>query len=1069
MNISELSLRRPVGAAVLNLMIILFGIVGFTFLAIRDYPAIDPAVISISTSYTGANPDIIESQITEPLEKQINGIPGIKTITSSSSLGSSNISVEFELGVDLEAAASDVRDKVGQASRSLPQDIDAPPVVTKADANSDFILILAVQSRTKGLLELSDYAENVLQQQFQTINEVSSVNIFGQKRYAMRLWLNPDKMDGFGVSFTDIRTALNTENIDLPPGKIYGNNTELTIKTVGRLTSEKEFQDLIIREDSAGIVRLKDVARVEIGPETLEQSWKYNGVNAVGLVIIPQPGANNIQIADDFNKKLEQIKKNNKSDIEMNILLDNTRNIRKSISEVEETLFISFGFVVLVIFFFFRDWLIAIRPLIDIPISLVATFFIMYISGFSVNILTLLGIVLATGLVVDDGIVVTENIFRKVEEGLPIKQAALEGSKEIFFAVISTSITLAIVFLPVIFLEGFIGRLFREFGVTLAAAVLISALVSLTITPVLNVVLSRKKPGHGKFYMKTEPFFQGMENGYKRWLTGFLKVRWIALLVIVVCGGMIWLIGGSLQSEIAPLEDRSSIRFTVTAPEGTSYSKMQRTADDISNYLYDSVPERDFVFARTPAGAINSTQPRLALVDPGDRDRSQNDIANDLNRKMARFNDAKIFAIQEQTIAVGAGSRGSLPVQFVLQNQDLEKMKEDIPRFLDEARKDKTFSNVDVNLKFNKPEIELTVDRMKVKDLGLSSQDVVSAIQSAFSGGRLAYFLKDGRQYSVIAQVERSDRDKPDDISRLYVRNNKGQSIPLSAVIKLEESSSPPSLYHFNRYKAATISASLSEGHTVGDGIKAMEAIRSKILDESYLTALSGPSRDYSESSSNILFAFLLALVLIYLVLAAQFESFVDPLIIMITVPLALAGALLSLSIFGQTLNIFSEIGMIMLIGLVTKNGILIVEFANQKREEGHTKYEAILIASQQRLRPILMTSLATSFGALPIALSLGAASTSRVPLGIVVVGGIIFSLILTLFVIPAMYTFLSRSKQHQHKEVDEFTGKKIVSEKHETIQPEVVDENTTLSDTDDQKKNTDDNGAFSKEDVPGK
>jgi len=1019
MNISELSLKRPVLATVLNLMIILFGVVGFSFLAIRDYPAIDPAVVSVSTSYTGANPDIIESQITEPLEKQINGIPGIKTITSSSSLGNSNISVEFELGVNLEAAASDVREKVGQASRSLPQDIDAPPIVTKADANSDFILILAVQSRSKGLLELSDYAENVLQQQFQTINQVSSVNIFGQKRYAMRLWLNPDKMSAFNVTFSDIRTSLNAENIDLPPGKIYGDNTELTIKTVGRLSSEKEFQNLLIKQDAAGIVRLKDVARVEIGPEVLESGWKYNGVNAVGIVIIPQPGANNIQIANDFNKKLESIKKLNKSDIELNVLLDNTQNIRKSISEVEESLLISFVFVVLVVFFFFRDWLTAIRPLIDIPISLIATFFIMYISGFSINILTLLGIVLATGLVVDDGIVVTENIFRKLEEGLPIKQAALEGSKEIFFAVISTSITLAIVFLPVIFLEGFIGRLFREFGITLASAVLISAFVSLTITPVLNVVMRRKKQGHGKFYMKTEPFFTGMENGYRNLLKGFLKVRWIAWVVIGICAAIIYLIMGTLQSEIAPMEDRSSVRFSVSSQEGTSYSKMQSISDEIANYLYDSIPEKDFVFARTPVGAVNTAQPRLALVEPNDRKRSQDQIANDLNRKLVRFNEAKVFAIQEQTIAVGAGSRGSLPVQFVLQNQDLQKMKDIIPKFLDEAKKDKTFSNVDVNLKFNKPEISLTVDRMKAKDLGLSSQDIVGTIQAAFSGGRLAYFLRNGYQYSVIAQVERNERDKPDDISKLYVRNNKGESIPLSAVVKLQESSGPPSLFHFNRYKAATISASLSEGKTIGDGIKAMQAISKKLLDETYQTALSGPSRDYAESSSNIAFAFGLALILIYLVLAAQFESFVDPFIIMLTVPLALAGALLSLFLFGQTLNIFSEIGMIMLIGLVTKNGILIVEFANQKREQGLSVAEAVVEASRQRLRPILMTSLATSFGALPIALSLGAAAASRVPLGIVVVGGILFSLILTLFVIPAVYTFLSGKHKHEAKKIE--------------------------------------------------
>ncbi len=1023
MNISQLSLKRPVLATVMNLMIILFGVVGFTFLAVRDYPAIDPPIINVSTQYTGANADIIENQITEPLEKQVNGIPGIRSISSSSSLGSSNITIEFNLGIDLEAAASDVRDKVGQAQRSLPQDIDAPPIVSKSDANSDFILILAIQSRTKSLLELSDYAENVLQQQLQTIKDVSSVNIFGQKKYAMRLWLNPDRMSAHNVSFSEVRAAINTENIELPPGKIYGNNTELIIRALGRLQNEQQFRDLIIKQDVNGIVRLGDVARVEIAPEQLEQTWKYNGLNAVGLAIIPQPGANNIEIANEFNKRLAQIEKSNKSDIEFNVLIDNTVNIRRSLEEVKETLLISIGLVVLVIFFFFRNWLVALRPLIDIPISLVATFFIMYISGFSINILTLLGIVLATGLVVDDGIVVTENIFRKLEEGLPIRKAALEGSKEIFFAVISTSITLAVVFLPVIFLEGFVGRLFREFGVTLAAAVLISAFVSLTITPVLNVYLNTKNAHEGWFYKKTEPFFVGMENGYKRLLQGFMKVRWMAWVIVLACSALIFLIGNSLKSEIAPLEDRSSIRFNVTAAEGTSYSYMQKLADSITNYLYDSVPERDFVFARTPGGfggfggSTNSSTPRLALVEPDQRKRSQNDIANDLQRKLARFNDARIFATQEQTISVGLGSRGALPVQFILQNQDLAKLKEVIPKFLDEARKDKTFANVDVNIKFNKPEVQLTIDRMRVKDLGLSTADVVAAIQAAFSGGRVAYFIMNGFQYSVIAQVERDKRNNPNDIRNLYVRNRNGDNIPLDAVVNLTESSNPATLYHFNRYKAATISASLAEDKTIGDGIEAMERIADKLLDESYQTALNGPSRDYAESSSNIMFAFVLALILIYLVLSAQFESFLDPFTIMLTVPLALAGALLSLWIFNQTLNIFSQIGMIMLIGLVTKNGILIVEFANQKRKGGLSKMHAVIEASTQRLRPILMTSLATSLGALPIALSLGAASTSRIPLGIVVVGGLLFSLVLTLLVIPAVYTFVSG--KHSVEKVD--------------------------------------------------
>ena len=1023
MNISELSLKRPVLATVLNIMIVLFGVVGFSFLAVREYPALDPPNISVSTSYTGANSDVIESQITEPLEKQINGIPGIKSISSSSSIGSSNITVEFNLGVSLETAANDVRDKVSQAARNLPQDIDAPPVVGKSDANSDFIIMMAIQSKTKSLLELSDYAENVLQERFQTINEVSSVNIRGQKRYSMRIWTSPDKLAAYGIAFNDIQSALNKENVELPAGKIYGNNTELVIRTMGKLTTEKQFSDLIIKEDATGIVRLSDIAKVELGPEMEEFSWKFNGVPAVGISITPQPGANYIRIADEFNKRLEEIKKQNKSDITFTVLIDNTKNIRKSLAEVKETLFISLSLVVLVIFFFFRNWLIAIRPLIDIPISLIATFFIMYLAGFSVNVLTLLGIVLATGLVVDDGIVVTENIFRKLEGGLSIRQAALEGSKEIFFAVISTSITLAVVFLPVIFLQGFVGSLFREFGIVVACAVLISAFVSLTITPVLNVYLNKKNAGHGKFYERTEPFFRGMENGYTKFLTAFLKIRWMAWVIVAICVGIIYFIGKGIQSEIAPLEDKSSVRFTMSAPEGTSYDQMQKIADKVGDFLEDSIPEKDFSFTAAPgfsSSGSNGGSARVGLVLPQFRKRSQNEIANELNKKMTRFNDARIFAVQEQTISIGLGSRGSLPVQFIVQNLDFEKIKSVIPKFLEEARKDKTFQNIDVNLKFNKPEIQLTIDRIKAKDLGLTTTDVAAAVQAAFSGARSAYFVMNGKQYTVINQVERADRNEPVDIEKLYVRNNRGDNIPLTAVVKLEENSNPPTLYHFNRFKAATISASLAEGKTIGDGVKAMQNIGKKVLDESFQTDLSGPSRDFVESSSNTSFALILALILIYLVLAAQFESFTDPLTIMITVPLAIAGALLSLWFFDQTINIFSQIGMIMLIGLVTKNGILIVEFANQKRSLGLDKRSAVLEAASQRLRPILMTSLATALGALPIALSLGAASTSRMPLGIVVVGGLMFSLVLTLFVIPAVYTFISGKHASEKLETNE-------------------------------------------------
>jgi len=1020
MNISELSLKRPVLATVVNLLLLLFGGVGFSFLALRDYPAIDPPIISVNTSYTGANADVIENQITEPLEKQINGIPGIKSITSSSSLGSSNITVEFNLGVDLEAAASDVRDKVGQGVRSLPQDIDAPPVVAKSDANSDNILILAVQSRTKSLLELSDFAENNLQQRFQTINGVSAINIFGQQRYAMRLWLDPAKMDAYQVSFTNVQQALNAENVEVPAGKIYGGNTELTIRTMARFSTEEQFRNLILREDAKGIVRLGDVARVVLGPESYEQSWKVNGAYAVGLAVVPQPGSNYVEIADEFNKRLAEVQKENKADIQMRVLTDNTQIVRNSIDEVVETLGISFGLVVLVIFFFFRNWLTAPRPLIDIPISLIATFFVMYLAGFTINILTLLGIVLATGLVVDDGIVVTENIFRKLEEGMDIKTAALEGSKEIFFAVIATSLTLAVVFLPVIFLEGFTGRLFREFGVVVAGAVLISAFVSLTITPVLNVVLHREGTtegsGHGKLYDRTEPFFQGMESWYGRVVGKFLQVRGLAWVVVAACAGLIYFVGKGLPTELAPLEDRSSVRLVLTGPEGTSFGAMEKISDQVAAFVNDSVPENDFVFSRTPAGgSVNTSQVRAGLVPPDERKRTQEQIAKYLTKNTKRFNDARIFVVQEQTIAVGSGAKSSVPIQFVLQTTDLARIREALPRFMAAAQQDPTFQNVDANLKFNKPEVQLTFDRLKIRDLGLTTQDVAAAVQGAFGGRRMAYFLRDGRQYQVIGQVDRSARSAPNDISRLYVTNSRGESIPLSAVVHQVENSNPATLYHFNRFKAATISAQLAEGKTVGDGVRAMQAIAAKTLNpDVFQTALTGSSRDFAESSGNTAFAFVLALVLIYLLLAAQFESFRDPLIILLTVPLALAGALLSLWLLGQTINIFSQIGMIMLIGLVTKNGILIVEFANHQREAGLSLRDAVQLAAQQRLRPILMTSLATALGALPIALSLGAASTSRKPLGTVIVGGILFSLILTLLVIPAIYTFIA--KEHQPK-----------------------------------------------------
>ncbi len=1017
MSLSTLSIKRPVLTIVMNLAIILFGIIGYTYLGVREFPSIDPAQISVRTTYSGANADIIESQITEPLEKAINSIDGIRNISSSSSQGASNITIEFNLDKNLEEAANDVRDKVSQAVRSLPQDIDAPPVVSKADADSEPIITMTVQSDTKNVLELSDYADNVIAQRLQTIPGVSSVQIWGQRKYAMRLWLDPVRMNSYGITVSDVRNALDAQNVELPSGKLTGANTELTVKTIGNLSTEEEFNNIIIVADGEKIIRLSDVGKAALEAENLETKLSDSGQPMVGLAIIPQPGTNYLDIAEAFYKQYDQLKKDLPDGFKLNIAIDNTVFVKKAVVEVAETLLISIILVILIIYLFFRDWAIAFRPLIDIPVSLIATFFIMWLFGFSVNVLTLLAIVLATGLVVDDGIVVTENIFKKVEEGMSPIEAAIKGSNEIFFAVISISITLAAVFLPVIFLEGFVGRLFREFGVVIGAAVLVSAFVSLTLTPMLNAYLM--KGGHqkkSKFYEITEPYFEKLNKGYADSLGAFMKRRWLSFPILAVCIGLIWLFFSTLQKETAPYDDRSFLSMNVTAPEGASYDYMDRFMSEITDLINDSIPEKKVSLIITAPGfgasSVNSGRARIALVQPDERDRSQKEIAEKLTKWTKGYSEAKTNVSESPTIAVNR--RGGLPIQYVIQAPNFQKLQEKIPQFMDEASQDPTFSNTDVNLKFNKPEIYVTIDREKAQSLGVSVLDVAQTLQLSLSGQRFGYYMMNGKQYQVMGQFDKKDRDEPIDLTSMFVKNDKGELIQLDNVVTTEEQSSPPQLYHNNRYMSATVSAGLAPGKSISDGIEAMERIKAKVLDESFTTDLQGESRDFVESSSNTAFAFGLALLLIYLILAAQFESFIDPFIIILTVPMAVAGALFSLWLFDQTWNIFSQIGTIMLIGLVTKNGILIVEFANQLREQGVDKMEAIMEASESRLRPILMTSLAIALGALPIALSLGAASTSRIGMGVVIVGGTLFSLILTLFVIPAIYSMWSRQKKHR-------------------------------------------------------
>lgn len=1020
MSLSSLSVRRPVLAIVMNLLILLFGIIGFQSLGVREYPSIDPPVITVRTNYSGANADIIESQITEPIEKSLTSISGIKSISSASNQGSSVITVEFEVGSDLEASANDVRDKTSQAVRSLPLDIDGPPTVQKADANSDPVIAMTVTSDTKNILQLSDFAENVLAERIQTIPEVSGVQIWGQKRYSMRLWLDPQKLASLRLTPLDVKSALDRENIDLPSGKISGNNSELVVKTVGRLKTENDFNELIIKQNQSGTIKLKDVGYAILGPENEETLLRSNGVPMVGIAVTPQPGANYVHIADAFYKKIEQLKGEIPSDIKLNIAIDNTSFVRQAISEVKETIFISLGLVVIIIFLFFRDWTIAIRPLIDIPVSLIGSFFIMYIMGYSINVLSLLAIVLATGLVVDDGIVVTENIYKKVEGGMKPIQAAILGSQEIFFAVVSTSITLAAVFLPVIFMKGFVGRLFQEFGVVLAGSVLISAFVSLTLTPMLNAYLIRKGDKKTWFYTVTEPFFRSFENGYRSQLQSFTKYKWVVIPLFIVLGISTYYFYTQLPSELAPMDDRGWMRLAITGPEGTTYEYTENYLAKLNQFINDSVPERRVAISVSSpgfagSGSANSGFIRLMLKSNDQRKRSQQEIATYINAKTKNFNEARTYIIQQQTIQTGGF--GGLPVQFVIQAPNFEKLTDKLPKFMDEVSKSKVFSNYDVNLKFNKPELYVTINRDKARALDINVADVAQTLQLCYSNLRYGYFSMNGKQYQVIGQVDRENRDKPLDLKSLFVRNKAGELVQLDNIVNVEERSEPPQLYHYNRYRSATVSAALAQGKTIGDGIEEMKRIQAKVLDSSFATDLTGPSRDYAESSSNTSFAFLFALVLVFLILAAQFESFIDPLIIMLTVPLALAGATFSLWFFNQSLNIFSEIGIIMLVGLVTKNGILIVEFANQLREGGMSKAEAAVQSATMRLRPILMTSLATMLGALPIALALGAGSKSRVSMGIVIIGGLIFALTLTLYVIPAIYIYLSTSRHVKTEE----------------------------------------------------
>ena len=1009
MNISELSIRRPVLATVLVLIIILFGVVGYTSLGVREYPSVDNPIISVSASYPGANAEVIENQITEPLEQQINGIPGIRSLSSVSQYGSSRITVEFELSVDLETAANDVRDKVSRAQRMLPRDCD-PPTVSKADADAMPILMVALHSDKRSLLELSELADLVVKEQLQTIQDVSSVMIWGEKRYCMRLWLDPVKMSGYGITPMDVKNALDRENVELPSGTIEGNTTELEIRTLGQMHTTEEFNNLVIKHDGTKVIRFSDVGQAELSPRDIKSYMKMNGIPMVGVAVTPQPGANHINIANAVYDRMKMMEKDLPEDVGYEYGFDNTRFIRASINEVKTTLYEAFVLVILIIFLFLRDWRVTLIPCLVIPVSIVGSFFVMYMLGFSINVLSMLAVVLSVGLVVDDAIVMTENIYNRIEKGMTPLQAGIDGSREILFAIISTSITLLCVFVPIVFMQGQTGRLFREFAFVIAGAVVISTFAALTFTPMLSTKILVRREKKNAFYAWSEPFFDGMNRYYSKSLEFILRNRWITIVTMVLALGAAAWMWTKTPSEMAPMEDRSQVTVRTQGPEGVTYEYMRDYTERINDVVDSIMPDAKFVTARVSSGGGNI---QITLKDINERDYSQMEVYEKLSAAVRRESDARSFVQQQSSFA---GGRGGMPVRYVLQATNIEKLQDVLPKFLAKVNENPAFQMADADLKFSKPEVRISINREKANLLGVSTRDIAQTLQWGLSGQRMGYLYMNGKQYDIIGEINRQQRNTTQALKSIYMRSGSGDMIQMENLVDLKEDIAPPRLYRYNRFVSATVSAGLGKGYTLGQALDEMDKIAKETLDDTFRTALTGESKDFRESSNSLLFAFGLALLLIYLILAAQFESFKDPLIVMITVPLAVFGALVFLRGGGQTMNIFSEIGIIMLIGLVAKNGILIVEFANQKQAAGIDKLIAIRDASIQRLRPILMTSTSTMLGLLPLMFAHGEGSAGRVAMGTAVVGGMLISTFFTMYIVPAIYSYISTDRKTQKK-----------------------------------------------------
>ena len=1002
MKLSDLSIRRPVLASMLSLALILFGIIGYLQLSVREYPDVDPPIISVTTVLPGANPQVVESAVTEPLEDELSTVPGVRTLTSSSGEEQSNITLEFTLDRDVDDAAQDVRDRVSRVRGRLPQDIEEP-VIAKQEADAQPFFWMALGGENYDLLRLSDIADRIVKTRLQSLPGVGRVFIAGERRYSMRVWLSAAQLSARQLTVQDVEAAIRSRNIEIPAGRIESDRREFSVRSLGELKTPIEFAELVVPNDAGQIVRLKDLGRVELGPRDDRSSLRYNGTPAVALGVVRQSKANLIDVADAIREALPGIQRDLPAGVKLEVGFDTSIFVKRSISEAQDTLVLAGVLVVLIIFIFLRNLRATIIPALAIPTSIVSTFAVMYFLGFSINNFTLLALTLAIGIVVDDAIIVLENAYRHQEELKEAPEAAAtNGTREIAFAVIATTVALVAVFTPLAFLQGNTGRLFNEFGIAVAGSVIVSGFVALTLTPMLCAKILRVPQRHGRLYQALEQGFHAIAHGYTRTLRAALGYRWLVVAGAIATVVVAVLVFRSLEREFVPPEDRGFFPVIVLAPEGSTleytdgYQRqveaiLGRTAD-VESYFsitggFMGSPSRGIVFTR--------------LADWADRDRSVQDVIEEVQPQF--FGIPGIFAFANNPPAFGWGS----PVNYVVQHPDFQALTKGMDTMVTRARQIAGLINVDTDLRVNKPELNVSFDRDRAEDLGVPVGDVAGTLQTLLGGRRVTTFTRNSKLYDVVVQLDPRERATPSDMSGLYVRGRNDQLIQMSAVTRVEEGVGPLRLNHFNRVRSFTLTANLAPGFTLGAAIDSLDALAAEVLPAGSTTKLAGESRELDESGSSLYFAFGLALVVVFMVLAAQFESLLHPFTVLLSVPLAVTGALLALLVTGSTLNLYSQIGMILLIGLVTKNSILLVEYTNQLRERGLGTSDAVLESGRIRLRPILMTSVSTIISAVPVALGLGAGSISRRPLGYAIVGGVLFSTVLTLFVVPVAYVLL--------------------------------------------------------------